>query len=300
MLFIAKRASSFSRVTGMSDQIPATPKIDARLEWLSDAILLACASGFAYFLAFVFEREYCKYFNIPDAIIRPGFVTVLSFAAAVYAFGISIMWIVNSLYVFFVTKRRKNPSALRRFIQVRGPAMLFVIILASAYGWNRSGWLTLIIAVVYLFVVDILPAILSRKDYGSFALAFRESMEGTQQPATLWDPVHRRFGSQTVLVLIFCWCAIILAGALGRTTAERQQRFLVPDIKPDSVVVRIYGDDIICVSVDKGQKRIGSDMTVLDLHGPNTVRLSWENIGPFQGNKPVPKKSWWGKKGGKS
>jgi hypothetical protein len=270
-----------------------TPKMDARLEWLSDAILIACAMGFAYFLAFVYEREYCKYFNIPDAIIRPGFVTVLSFAAAVYAFGISVIWIVNSLYVFFISNRRKSQSALRRFIQVRGPALLFVVILASAYGWNRNGWITIIIAAGYIFVVDLLPAFMSRKKYGSFALAFRESMEGTTQPATLWDPIHRRFGSQTVLVLIFCWCAIILAGVLGRSTAERQTRFLTPDIKPDSVVVRIYGNDIICVAVDKYGHRIGSDMTVLDLRGPSTVRLRWENIGPFVGNKPAAKKSSW-------
>jgi hypothetical protein len=284
----------------MTEQFQTTPKMDARLEWLSDAILIACASGFAYFLAFVYEREYCKYFNIPDAIIRPGFITVLSFAAAVYAFGISIIWLVNSLYVFFISRKRKNPSALRRFIQVRGPAMLFVIILASAYGWNRNGWLTLIIASVYLFVVDVLPAIVSRKDYGSFSLAFRESMEGTTQPATLWDPIHRRFGSQTVLVLIFCWCAIILAGVLGRTSAEHQHRFLVPDIRPDSVVVRIYGNDIICVSVDKAQRKIGNEMTVLDLQGPNIVRLSWENIGPFEGNKPPVKKSGSGKSGSRN
>ena len=274
----------------MTDQVQPAPKIDARLEWLSDAVLIACATGFAYFLAFVFEREYCKYFNIPDAVIRPGFVTVLSFAAAVYAFGISIIWIVNSLYVFLLAGRRKNPSALRRFIQVRGPAMLFVVILASAYGWNRNGWLTLILAVVFLFVVDVLPAIVSRKEYGSFALAFRASMEGTAQPATLWDPIHRRFGSQTLLGLIFCWCAIILAGVLGRATAERQQRFLVPDIGTDAVVVRIYGNDIICISVDRAQKKIGNEMTVLDLRGTQTVRLRWENVGPFEGTKPPAKK----------
>ncbi|HOI06035.1 MAG TPA: hypothetical protein PK213_02775 [Deltaproteobacteria bacterium] len=270
-------------------------KTDARLEWLSDAILIAAGSGFAYFLAFVYEREYCKYFNIPDAIIRPGFVTVLSFAAAVYAFGISIIWIVNSLYVFFISRRRKNPSAVRRFIQVRGPAMLFVVILASAYGWNRNGWLTLLIACAYLFIVDVLPAILSRHEYGSFTLAFRASMENAAQPSTLWDPIHRRFGSQTVLVLVFCWSAIIFAGALGRTNAGHQTRFLVPDTRSDSVVVRIYGSDIICVSVDRANKRIGEELTVMDLQGPGSVRLRWENIGPFTGKLPPSKKAQSGK-----
>ena len=35
-----------------------------RLAWLSNAAFIVLGAAFSYFLAFVYERAYCKYFNV--------------------------------------------------------------------------------------------------------------------------------------------------------------------------------------------------------------------------------------------
>ena len=258
-----------------------------RLTWLSDAALIAFGSAFSYFLAFVYERAYCKYFNVPDSLIRPDLTTILAFAAALYTFSFSVFWLVNVLYVFFHPGDKKRVSAISRFIRTRGILLLLAIIIAAAYQWDKYGWLTIIIILSTLFILDILPAIITKKKHKTFNTAFHASMDGTDRINTIWVPIKRKFGEQIFIIYLFCWCAVSVAGALGQSAAEKQTRFLVPDLKPDSIVVKMYGNNVICISIDRTNKKTGKELTILNLQEPSTIRLHWEKLGPFKESKDL-------------
>jgi hypothetical protein len=105
-------------------------------------------------------------------------------------------------------------------------------------------------------------------------------------------PIKRRFGEQIFAFYLFCWCAVSVAGALGQTTAERQTKFLVPELKPDSIVVKKYGNTMICISIDRAGRRTGKELTILNLQDPSATRLHWEKLGPFKENKNLDEQPW--------
>lgn len=265
---------------------PVTEDVN-RFAWLSHAALIILGSAFSYFLAFVYERAYCKYFNVPDSFIRPDLTTVLAFAVALYTFSFSIFWLINVLYVFFHPGDKKKVSAVSRFIRTRGILILLALIIAAAYQWDKYGWLTIVIIVSTLFILDILPAIITKKEHRTFNTALHASMDGTDRINSIWVPLKRKFGEQIFMLYLFCWCAVSVAGALGQSAAERQTRFLVPNLKPDSIVVKMYGNNVICISIDRANKKAGKELTILSLQDPSPIRLHWEKLGPFKESKDL-------------
>ncbi len=266
---------------------PPIPDAKSRLAWLSHVALVVLGFAFSYFLAFVYERAYCKFFTVPVSLIRPDMTTVLAFAVALYTFSLSIFGVVSVLYMFFHPGEQRKVSAVGRFIQTRGILVLLALIIAAAYRWNKYGWITIALILAILFVLDILPAIIERKKYSTFNAALHAAMDGTDRMNTIWVPIKRKFGEQIFALYLFCWCAVSVAGALGESAAERQTRFLVPDLKPDSIVVKMYGDNVICISIDRDKKKTGKVLTILNLKDPSATKLRWEKLGPFKENKDL-------------
>jgi hypothetical protein len=256
-----------------------------RLAWLSNAAFIVLGAAFSYFLAFVYERAYCKYFNVPDSLIRPDLGTILAFAVALYTFSFSVFWLVSVLYVFFHPGEKRKVSAISRFIRSRGILLLLAIIIAAAYQWNKYGWITIGIILSTLFVLDFVPAIFTKKKHKTFNMALHASMDGTDRMNSVWVPIKRRLGEQVFTLYLLCWCAVSVAGALGQSAAERQTRFLVPDLKPDSIVVKMYGNYAICISIDRAGKKTGKELTILNLQESSPTRLHWEKLGPFKENR---------------
>lgn len=263
---------------------PSTER-NSRLAWLSNAAFVALGAAFSYFLAFVYERAYCKYFNVPDSLIRPDMTTILAFTVALYTFSFSVFWLVSVLYVFFHPGEKKKVSAISRFVRSRGVLLLLAIIIAAAYQWDKYGWLTIGAILSTLFVLDIVPAIITKRKHKTFNMALHASMDDTERMNSVWIPIKRRLGEQVFTLYLLCWCAVSVAGALGQSAAEKQTRFLVPDLKPDSIVVKMYGDYVICISINRTGKTTGKDLTIINLQEPSTLRLHWENLGPFKESK---------------
>lgn len=263
---------------------PSTER-NSRLAWLSNAAFIALGAAFSYFLAFVYERAYCKYFNVPDSLIRPDMTTILAFTVALYTFSFSVFWLVSVLYVFFHPGEKKKVSAISRFVRSRGVLLLLAIIIAAAYQWDKYGWLTIGAILSTLFVLDIVPAIITKRKHKTFNMALHASMDDTERMNSVWIPIKRRLGEQVFTLYLLCWCAVSVAGALGQSAAEKQTRFLVPDLKPDSIVVKMYGDYVICISINRTGKTTGKDLTIINLQEPSTLRLHWENLGPFKESK---------------
>ncbi len=229
---------------------------------------------------------------MPDSFIRPDMTTILAFAVALYAFSLSIFWIVGILYTFFHPGEQRRVSAIGRFARTRGVLVVLAIIIACAYRWNRYGWITFAAILAMVFAADVLPAIVRRRRYSTFNAAFHAAMDGTDRMNTIWVPIKRRFGEQIFAFYLFCWCAVSVAGALGESAAERQTKFLVPDLKPDSIVVKKYGHTMICISIDRASRKTGKTLTILNLQEPSSTRLHWEKLGPFKENKNLAERPW--------
>ena len=64
--------------------------------------------------------------------------------------------------------------------------------------------------------------------------------------------------------------------------ARTKERFFVPSTAPDTVVLRIYGNRLICAPVDRTTKQIARAIQVLRLGDDPKMVLRSERIGPLR------------------
>ena len=86
--------------------------------------------------------------------------------------------------------------------------------------------------------------------------------------------IHNKYFKYTgaffyLLILIFLCCSLA-----GRANAMKEQIFYVPSSNPDSIVLKIYGDNIICGQLVQKQNQTGLGPTIFVLSLSNTPNLS--------------------------
>jgi len=68
----------------------------------------------------------------------------------------------------------------------------------------------------------------------------------------------------------------------GRAHALKQTEYLFPSTYEQSVVLRIYGDNMICAPVDRDKKEVQRSFFVLNVSGATPPTLKLEKIGPLK------------------
>ena len=67
----------------------------------------------------------------------------------------------------------------------------------------------------------------------------------------------------------------------GKGDARSQTEFLVPSKYPDVVVLRIYGDNLVCAKFDKETKEVTSRVFILRADVDPEIILVLSDIGPL-------------------
>ncbi|MCJ7497382.1 MAG: hypothetical protein MUO78_04525, partial [candidate division Zixibacteria bacterium] len=76
------------------------------------------------------------------------------------------------------------------------------------------------------------------------------------------------------LVLIFSWEA-------GRSRALKQDEFLILKASPELVVLRIYGENLICAPFDRTTKEVKKTISIFKIGDDPDLKLSLEKVGPL-------------------
>lgn len=103
-----------------------------------------------------------------------------------------------------------------------------------------------------------------------------------------WEPkylIANKGSSFFTLFFILTIGGMILED-MGRAKAKRTQYFLVTNDPQPKVVLRIYGDRIICANFDINSKKVESVFTVLNVEDP-TRTLSLQKIGPLKADSAI-------------
>lgn len=72
------------------------------------------------------------------------------------------------------------------------------------------------------------------------------------------------------------------AGAEGRRNAMTQTVFLIPSTYPQSVVLRVYGDTLVCAPFDQQNRTVESSFFFIRLGDASEVRLTPRKVGPLR------------------
>jgi hypothetical protein len=247
--------------------------------YITEGILIATIPAIAYLFAFIFEAGYLKIFKIPINLIRIDLITVFITGGSLVFVSFFLLVIADFLSMVFSAS--ENP--IRRLFVRLFPIFLYSIAISFyAIGTNLQPMLIGlgIMWVFRLFLDFLFPLITQRKKK-----TYREKLEAQQahdaQTTSFLTRVSQRLGG-TANVIIFLIMALIVTYYAGQSSAMRQHEFLIASTFPDFVVIRTYGDTMICAQFDKNEQIVHPVFRFLKIAEDSDIIFTLEKIGPIK------------------
>lgn len=270
-----------------TDQTPVAtvPKKNApRLRKSLEKYGLAIAPAIAYFLCYTYESAYCGVWNLPRQFIEIGIPTILFFCSVIIGLGLTIPMLFDSL---LTAKKAESESGGYRVFLLYTPVIFLLLLIATVTKfelWDFLLWSSIIFVGI---ICDISLAFFFRKEK-----PYLHRLDGPLQflvaPGSFLGIAKNRAGNHfSVVVIIYIFYVVSLL--YGRSTAKHETWFLVPSSNPKSVVVRKYGDKIICSEVDLDRKTRTNRFFIITEGADPALTFEWKEIGklndPSEPNK---------------
>lgn len=220
--------------------------------WNWFRIVLVIAPALGYTLAYTYEIGYCNVFKIPKEFIFLNWTTVIIGITAAFGGSLLMIWFVMMLLV--PRQATKSMGPIRRRLYV-----LFIIFSFSffvSFKYLLAKELIFIIAYLVamaatLFLLPLLDKDIRKiKGYSNKLIAYDERLKTSE------DPLLKRIGSRGIIVIMLLVGAYTFTYLEGRAQAINQEEFYVPSTYPHAVVLRIYGDNIVCAPVNQARREI--------------------------------------------
>lgn len=212
--------------------------------------MIAVATALGYGLAYVHERGYCEVYHIPFDLIHLDLTTVLVAIAASLGGVALLFWVA-----FLVMTVPLDISATKKKIYLSSILFIFLVLFGFLYLMVEEFIQLSIAFAVFLFSIFILPRILP--------WLIRKFPTKRQRRETIMDRWANnkclQYGCVAILVIAFIFVSGYLA---GRSDAWKKEIFLVPSSNPELVVLKIYGDNIVCGKLVQESDEIGLGPTI--------------------------------------
>jgi hypothetical protein len=244
--------------------------------WQSIVAITPIAVALGYIVAYLYELGYCNAFGIPTEFISPDTTHVLIAVSKVFLSALSLFWVAY-VFVTMATKPKRRGPIQRRFILL-GIIGLIYIAFAIDYPSARREWYLIIpIFIIFIFLSFIGPAITHRniKGYRNRLIA-QDEINAATNPINY---IEKHLGRSIVIILLLLLPWIALPYFNGETDAAEQENFLVPSTHQSSVVLRIYGDNLICAELDPQGVKLTGRFFVISMDDEPKPYLSLQEIG---------------------
>jgi hypothetical protein len=203
--------------------------------WVNQTIILAACSALAYVYAYLYEAGFCEHFHIPVELIKIDTVRIL--IVGITLFG--ALYSALMLYEYLLKGIIKKASSLKR-------RLLYTVPLLLIFGYTvwktpdralAYAWLLCLASMIYLDIV--------------WKPNPTPPPDNIPSPFGILYPLSQKLGKWTVNLFVYAIVLGIAVQHLGNSTASGMSEFLVPDTAPPyQVVLKIYGDTVICAKAD--------------------------------------------------
>ncbi len=246
--------------------------------WINEGVLIASAPVIGYLFALLYERSYSQYFGIPYDIIR------IESSSILVSTGIVLLTCIPSLFLtvffYFLSGR------IKRYI----PLFLYPTLIVASYALFNWGcgvwsWRKLFIVVLYI-VVPFLGIVLIIEIVEVLLIKLKKTERGCREPfvnldinfnEVVWRNVFRY-----VILIVYLLTAYGVPIAAGDMIARRKTAFYVLDGKPETAIIKIYDNNVICAPFDRGSKIISNKIIVFSLSSRDKLIMREEKIGPLR------------------
>ncbi|MFC1511418.1 hypothetical protein ACFL5U_03425 [Candidatus Margulisiibacteriota bacterium] len=249
-------------------------------QWLFEGFIVACFSITAYSFSLAYEIGFAHYFGIPFELIVPDFkiAFVIFVSLMLVAF---LLFILTSAFLIILPKRVKNISLELSTI------LVFLLVLGY---FHRILYLYLFIAPNEFVFVSLAILIVLGVFIGSGLLqeafpeiSLRNNIRRLDKSSILL--FFKGMGHKSLFIALFLIIAIGISYLIGHNTALSNERFLLLSKPSETVVLRIYGNTLVCARFNKITKTIQNSFIIKKVGENASLEMHYENVGPLLTNK---------------
>ena len=263
---------------------------ESRKSWIAEGtIVVGLFTFLGYLYAFNYESGYAGFFKIPCQFINISLPQIIMTGSIIIAIAISLFWFIWYSPALINSKSLEFLLSLTIFI------LILIIIFGDLFVYG-SGW-----QIVYglrwqEFVTIACSVILAAV---VFNFLFQHIIQKNRHVSTS----NSLFRSTNIAFFILCIIiSILLIAWIGKKAASSQEEFLVRGAipqsnQPEMVVLRIYGDNLICAEFDRQKRIVKTTFAVFKLANESrqgldakqnlisTPLLRLEKVGPLKVEK---------------
>lgn len=220
--------------------------MDNRSDWLKligSVVVVSPALGYA--LAYWYERGYCDFFKIPTNFIQIEWPTII--IAILAALG--GLFIASWLTIAIITPNLQKMSINRikfYFALIYGICILFIAITYLTIEEAKEAGVIYLILLIFIFIA---PTFIRRYKREKEQRNLIETKEIERK-----DPIglilEKRIVKYILVFILILFIGYTSAYYNNRANAMNRQIFYIPSSNQQSVVLKIYGDDLICATID--------------------------------------------------
>lgn len=245
---------------------------------VQQGLVVAAVPLIGYAMAFVYEVGFCSEFRIPREFISINLTTVFIAVGALLGVIAAIYFLVN---MFLIVVPKPKNRVLRRELSAFYAVSLIILVIVIIF-WGL--WLELIsVAVLFLFFVFfifVFPLITQRK--GSYLEKLEAQRRVDSQFKTIEDYLISFLGIRNIIMLMLVVLVVMFSYIAGIAQAKKQTEFMVPSTYPNSVVLRVYGDNMICAPFNRTDNTTQKRFFIIEMGDSSTPLLNVEKVGPLQ------------------
>lgn len=224
--------------------------------------------------------------KIPLRLIELNLTTFFVMAGSLAVVFVMVFTFYNLLYEVLVVPYEKEQVIYSRIIAL---TPLFFMLAADVYffGWSWRFWLpSFFLMMVIVFFFFLFPLI-SQRSKGSYLEKLRAEDEYDAKSAKgLMVTLARSVSFKHRYYLFWLFLIFWIAGSAGKAKAVNEQEFFVLASAPNTVVLRIYGDRMICAPFNREDRKVERSLIIYRTDANPPLKLMLEEVGPLS-LKPI-------------
>ncbi len=255
---------------------------DNKKSIFSEGLILAAVPFLGYLTIFVYELGFLTYFGIPYEFIQPTFTSVCLVSAVII--GVLLFSFVSGhcFTVFLTTIFPIKEGSLLRAIK-RISWQIFVLLFFVIF-WGKE-WKQylgpIMIFSMVVFFEFLWPLITGhkKKSYNE-KLAHQEDIERKYDPEfrIFFNFIDERLGRRNVAVFLTVALFMLFVYQAGLIKAKQKDAFWQIDGE-QSIVLRIYGDTLICANFDTEKHAVGDQFSIVKIAPEKKLSLKMIKTG---------------------
>jgi hypothetical protein len=253
--------------------------------WITEGLIITASPIVGYMLSFVYEMGFAGVFKIPPQLITISLTTFFVATGSLFMIALLLFQLSSLGFVVFSDLSTSDSPVYRRFVRL-SPGFLFsVVLLLLTAGTHSSAWIGVVgVWAIFIFLEFVFPCI-TQRDKVTYLEKLKAQDRLDRRRGDLLDYIAQRIGRPFITIMIFLGLITYLYYFAGYTTALKQSEFLVTDTSPERVVLRIYGDKMICAPFDRITRTVEKNFVILKMSEDPNVALHLEKIGPLSPEK---------------